>query len=269
MNDERNYRSISRSPGTTRLDLAEGRTVASPRRRDRICVRLSRAGLGSRPDGHMQNGSRYWNNSNVAGSAPVCAVAGLPRRGPEYPRRVVTDTTPDGREGISPIKLGETTIILDLHGQGLSVSAAAKQIGYGSQECAQVRRAGARGSEIWPTQAKHNVWRPARDLSSRTREGLSRPDRAAAFPRDLGSRPFLQLHSAIRADKVTGLETGARNYITKPFASPEYLARVRAALRGPPEASLQQDFPFRCLANGRRLHRGTDCKLKLSASSLF
>ncbi|ASY61187.1 hypothetical protein SS05631_a48040 (plasmid) [Sinorhizobium sp. CCBAU 05631] len=44
---------------------------------------------------------------------------------------------------------------------------------------------------------------------------------------------------------MTGLETGgARNYITKPFASPEYLARVRAALRGPPEASLQQDFPF-------------------------
>jgi len=180
----------------------------------------------------------------VAGSAPVCAVAGLPGRGPEYPRRVVTDTTPDSREGISAIKLGEVTTILDLHRQGLSVSAIGKQIGYGSQDGEQVHRAGARGSETWPAQAKRNGGRPARDLSSRTREGLFRPDSTAAFPRDLGSRPFLQLYSAIRADKVTGLETGVRNYITRPFALPEFLARVRAALRGPLERHCNRIFHF-------------------------
>ncbi|VBB09377.1 transcriptional regulatory protein c terminal [Lucifera butyrica] len=32
-------------------------------------------------------------------------------------------------------------------------------------------------------------------------------------------------------DKVTGLDTGADDYITKPFATPELLARIRAALR--------------------------------------
>ena len=32
-------------------------------------------------------------------------------------------------------------------------------------------------------------------------------------------------------DKVTGLDTGAEDYITKPFAIEELLARIRAALR--------------------------------------
>jgi DNA-binding response OmpR family regulator len=32
-------------------------------------------------------------------------------------------------------------------------------------------------------------------------------------------------------DKVTGLDTGADDYVTKPFAIPELLARIRAALR--------------------------------------
>lgn len=32
-------------------------------------------------------------------------------------------------------------------------------------------------------------------------------------------------------DKVTGLDTGANDYVTKPFAIPELLARIRAALR--------------------------------------
>ncbi|MBQ9301256.1 MAG: response regulator transcription factor, partial [Clostridia bacterium] len=34
-------------------------------------------------------------------------------------------------------------------------------------------------------------------------------------------------------DKVTGLDTGADDYITKPFAIDELLARLRAALRKP------------------------------------
>ena len=35
------------------------------------------------------------------------------------------------------------------------------------------------------------------------------------------------------SDKVTGLDIGANDYITKPFAVPELLARIRAALRKP------------------------------------
>lgn len=37
------------------------------------------------------------------------------------------------------------------------------------------------------------------------------------------------------ADKVTGLELGAKDYVTKPFGLREFLARVRVALREKPE----------------------------------
>ena len=33
------------------------------------------------------------------------------------------------------------------------------------------------------------------------------------------------------SDKVSGLDLGANDYVTKPFAVPELLARIRAALR--------------------------------------
>ena len=41
-------------------------------------------------------------------------------------------------------------------------------------------------------------------------------------------------------DKVTGLDTGADDYITKPFAIEELLARLRAALRKKPVPSSEQ-----------------------------
>jgi len=37
-------------------------------------------------------------------------------------------------------------------------------------------------------------------------------------------------------DKVTALDAGADDYITKPFGIPELLARIRAALRRMPAA---------------------------------
>ena len=39
-------------------------------------------------------------------------------------------------------------------------------------------------------------------------------------------------------DKVTGLDLGADDYLTKPFAFEEFLARVRALLRRPPDRGL-------------------------------
>lgn len=38
------------------------------------------------------------------------------------------------------------------------------------------------------------------------------------------------------ADRVTGLDTGADDYLVKPFDFPELLARLRALLRRPPQA---------------------------------
>jgi two-component system, OmpR family, KDP operon response regulator KdpE len=60
-------------------------------------------------------------------------------------------------------------------------------------------------------------------------------------------------------DKVEALDAGADDYITKPFGTPELLARVRAALRrsatipdqGPPRITLEDgieiDFQSRCV----------------------
>ena len=42
------------------------------------------------------------------------------------------------------------------------------------------------------------------------------------------------------ADKVTGLDSGADDYITKPFAPEELLARLRAALRRQGEVVLEE-----------------------------
>ena len=43
-------------------------------------------------------------------------------------------------------------------------------------------------------------------------------------------------------DKVTGLDTGADDYITKPFAIEELLARLRAALRKQPASRAPQEM---------------------------
>ncbi|AUX78915.1 IS21 family insertion sequence transposase domain-containing protein (plasmid) [Sinorhizobium fredii] len=53
------------------------------------------------------------------------------------------------RKGISVIKLREMMMILDLHRQGLSVSAIAKADWYRSQDGAQVHRARSGGSDLW------------------------------------------------------------------------------------------------------------------------
>jgi len=51
--------------------------------------------------------------------------------------------------------------------------------------------------------------------------------------RDTDTRlPILMLTARTEeADKVTGLDLGADDYLTKPFSVPELLARVRALLR--------------------------------------
>ena len=43
-------------------------------------------------------------------------------------------------------------------------------------------------------------------------------------------------------DKIIGLDSGADDYITKPFSLGEFLARVRAALRRQPKAATPQNL---------------------------
>ncbi len=62
------------------------------------------------------------------------------------------------------------------------------------------------------------------------------------------------------ADKVAALDAGADDYITKPFSTPELLARIRAALRRVPTSQtapakiragrLEIDFTARTVRNG-------------------
>ena len=69
-------------------------------------------------------------------------------------------------------------------------------------------------------------------------------------------------------DKILGLESGADDYIVKPFGLGEFLARVRAQMRRPtPDRRLNQDEltsgDLRLDFTGRRLFRG-DEEVKLS-----
>lgn len=69
-------------------------------------------------------------------------------------------------------------------------------------------------------------------------------------------------------DKIVGLESGADDYIVKPFGLGEFLARVRAVLRRPVgESNLHQDEmvsnDLRLNLTGRRLFKG-DAEIKLS-----
>ena len=74
------------------------------------------------------------------------------------------------------------------------------------------------------------------------------------------SVPILLLTArGTETDKIVGLETGADDYIVKPFSLGEFLARVRAALRrGRTSAAPLQEIeagPLRLDLAGRRVYR--------------
>jgi two-component system KDP operon response regulator KdpE len=75
------------------------------------------------------------------------------------------------------------------------------------------------------------------------------------------------------ADKVEALDAGADDFITKPFSTPELLARIRAALRRLPVSQssparirvgqLELDFAARTVANGAKSAHLTPKELDL------
>jgi two-component system KDP operon response regulator KdpE len=76
------------------------------------------------------------------------------------------------------------------------------------------------------------------------------------------------------ADKVEALDAGADDFVTKPFSTPELLARIRAALRRVPSATqgspsriglgpLVIDFGTRTVSLGSTTHRLTPKELDL------
>jgi two-component system, OmpR family, KDP operon response regulator KdpE len=75
------------------------------------------------------------------------------------------------------------------------------------------------------------------------------------------------------ADKVKALDAGADDFVTKPFSTPELLARIRAALRRVPASQsssakvrsgkLEIDFAARSVANGPKTAHLTPKELDL------
>jgi two-component system KDP operon response regulator KdpE len=75
------------------------------------------------------------------------------------------------------------------------------------------------------------------------------------------------------ADKVSALDAGADDFVTKPFSTPELLARIRAALRRVPlsqssaaklrAGELEIDFTARTVTNGSKTSHLTPKELDL------
>lgn len=78
--------------------------------------------------------------------------------------------------------------------------------------------------------------------------GLNGLEVLRRYRKDGGAAPVILLTARDTVvDKVAGLDSGADDYVTKPFAIEELLARIRAALRG---ASGRQENPSHQLTAG-------------------
>jgi DNA-binding response OmpR family regulator len=80
---------------------------------------------------------------------------------------------------------------------------------------------------------------------------------------NLSSVPIIMLTArGTEVDKIIGLESGADDYVTKPFALGEFLARIRALMRRAPGRTAVQDelvsSDLRIDLIGRRVFRGNE-----------
>ena len=103
-------------------------------------------------------------------------------------------------------------------------------------------------------------------LPGQSGHSLARQWRAQARTREL---PIIMLTArAEEADKVSGLEAGADDYLTKPFSSNELIARVRALLRRRTPDALDSAVSVGALTINPATRRVTsgDVELKLGAT---
>jgi len=104
--------------------------------------------------------------------------------------------------------------------------------------------------------ASHHYDAMVLDLGLPDRDGL---DLLRDLRRDRNSIPILVLTSRVQvSDRVTGLDAGADDYLTKPFAMEELVSRIRALLRRPKSALGQVlsagDISLDVVAREARLH---------------
>jgi two-component system, OmpR family, KDP operon response regulator KdpE len=133
----------------------------------------------------------------------------------------------------------------------------------------QVRTAGEGEAAL----SSFNEWRPElviTDLFMPHMDGLELCRRI----RSMSNVPIIVLSvKGEERSKVEALDSGADDYVTKPFGIDELLARVRAALRrggGEPEVSSFDVGDFRVDLEGRRVHaHGHEIRLTPKEFDLF
>ena len=92
--------------------------------------------------------------------------------------------------------------------------------------------------------------------------------RMVRHDKDISHIPIIMLTArGTEVDKIVGLESGAEDYIVKPFGLGEFLARVRAVMRrGVPQVSQQEEMisdDLRLNMTERRFYKGEE-EIKLS-----
>ncbi|MEQ8672757.1 MAG: response regulator transcription factor [Aggregatilineales bacterium] len=92
--------------------------------------------------------------------------------------------------------------------------------------------------------------------------------RMVRHDKDISHIPIIMLTArGTEVDKIVGLESGADDYIVKPFGLGEFLARVRAVMRrGVPQVSQQEEMisdDLRLNMTERRFYKGEE-EVKLS-----
>lgn len=86
------------------------------------------------------------------------------------------------------------------------------------------------GQEMWGNLDRHNVAVVFLDVGLPGKDGLELARELRAYDEGLGI--ILVSGRSDDVDKIVGLESGADDYVTKPFNSRELLARLKIVLRG-------------------------------------
>lgn len=86
------------------------------------------------------------------------------------------------------------------------------------------------GQEMWETLQREEIAVVLLDVGLPGKDGLELARELRAYRDDLGV--ILVSGRSDDVDKIVGLESGADDYVTKPFNSRELLARVKIVLRG-------------------------------------